>query len=208
MRLPLSECLPRVGESSRQDKRIMHIPDGFLDAKTAVAPASFRRWGVGIARSAASAHFPAKSRAPDRPCRRVHLRGPDAEFSGGRRHIGPFDRGRPGGSTFASCRDSCHAASVLILLVRRFAGRKIPRSRLLATAFAAWCSTVVASIACAGQLAWSGTVDWGIAFPAMANVHMLIGIGEALITTFVVAALAKLARNFYQKRYNPIFSPS
>ena len=91
-------------------------------------------------------------------------------------------------------------------LVRRFAGRNL-RSRLLATAFAAWCSTVVASIACAGQLAWSGTVDWGIAFPAMANVHMLIGIGEALITTFVVPALAKARPELLSETLQPNLQP-
>jgi len=74
------------------------------------------------------------------------------------------------------------------ILVRRMAGEGL-RGLLFATAFAAWCSTVAASIACAGQLALSGTVAWGVAFPAMANIHMLIGVGEALITTLVVAAL-------------------
>jgi cobalt/nickel transport system permease protein len=75
-------------------------------------------------------------------------------------------------------------------LVRRAAGDSL-RSRLLATAFAAWCSTVVAAIVCAGQLALAGTVAWKVAFPAMAGIHMLIAIGEAVITTLVVAAVAK-----------------
>src|SRR5512142_1314369 len=64
-------------------------------------------------------------------------------------------------------------------LIRRIAGDSL-RSRLLATAFASWCSTVAAAIACAGELAMSGTAAWAAAFPAMTAVHMLIGIGEAL----------------------------
>ncbi|MDQ7849909.1 MAG: energy-coupling factor ABC transporter permease [Armatimonadota bacterium] len=64
------------------------------------------------------------------------------------------------------------------------------RARLAGVAFGAWCSTVAAAVTCAGQLALSGTVAWEVAFPAMAGVHMLIGVGEALITTLVVAVIA------------------
>ena len=63
--------------------------------------------------------------------------------------------------------------------------------RVLAAAFAAWCSTVLASVACAGELAASGTVAWSVALPAMAGVHMLIGVGEGLITALVLAAIAR-----------------
>jgi cobalt/nickel transport system permease protein len=62
---------------------------------------------------------------------------------------------------------------------------------VLAAAFAAWCSTVVAAVACAGELATSGTVGWSVVLPAMAGVHMLIGIGEGLITALVLAAIAR-----------------
>jgi cobalt/nickel transport system permease protein len=62
---------------------------------------------------------------------------------------------------------------------------------VLAAAFAAWCSTVLAAIACAGELAVSGTVRWSVGLPAMAGVHMLIGIGEGLITALVLAAIAR-----------------
>jgi cobalt/nickel transport system permease protein len=58
-----------------------------------------------------------------------------------------------------------------------------------AAAFAAWVSTVLAAICCTGELVWSGTVPWPVAFPAMTGIHILIGIGEALITTFVLAAI-------------------
>jgi cobalt/nickel transport system permease protein len=66
------------------------------------------------------------------------------------------------------------------------------RGTVIAVAFSAWCSTVLASVLCAGELAWSGTVPWSAAFPAMANVHMLIGLGEGVITAMVVAGLAKV----------------
>jgi cobalt/nickel transport system permease protein len=65
------------------------------------------------------------------------------------------------------------------------------RGALLAVAFASWCSLVLAATSCAGMLAWSGAAPWSAAFPAMANVHMIIGLGEGLITTLVIAALRR-----------------
>jgi cobalt/nickel transport system permease protein len=66
-----------------------------------------------------------------------------------------------------------------------------PRGRLVAVAFASWVATVLAAVVCAAELTLSGTVSWTIAFPAMAGVHMLIGVGEAFITTLVIFALAR-----------------
>jgi len=65
------------------------------------------------------------------------------------------------------------------------------RSTVFAAAFAGWFGTVLASISCAGQLALSKTVPWALAFPAMANVHMLIGIGEGLATGLIVMAMLR-----------------
>lgn len=65
------------------------------------------------------------------------------------------------------------------------------RGQLIAAGFAAWCSTVIASVACAIELALSGTVAAGVAVPAMGGVHMLIGLGEAAITMLVLASVAR-----------------
>jgi cobalt/nickel transport system permease protein len=54
---------------------------------------------------------------------------------------------------------------------------------------AAWLSVVIASLVAAAELAISGTSPWGVAVPAMGLVHMLIGIGEGLITVGVLAFL-------------------
>src|SRR5512137_2018147 len=48
---------------------------------------------------------------------------------------------------------------------------------------AAWLSIVVASLACALELSLSGTSPANIAVLAMGGIHMLIGLGEGLITT-------------------------
>ena len=71
-------------------------------------------------------------------------------------------------------------------------GSRRPRlvDRVAAAAFAAWCSVVLAATACAAELAVSGAAPWRLVFPAMAGIHMLIGIGEAVITALVLGAVA------------------
>lgn len=61
--------------------------------------------------------------------------------------------------------------------------------KLAGVAGGSWISTVVAAICCTGELAWSGTIGWSIGLPAMTGIHMLIGIGEAVITMLVVVAI-------------------
>ncbi len=60
---------------------------------------------------------------------------------------------------------------------------------LVSVAVASWISVVAASAAASAELAISGTVPLGVALPAMVSVHMVIAIGEALITTVVAAAV-------------------
>ncbi|MEA5515148.1 energy-coupling factor ABC transporter permease [Nodularia sp. UHCC 0506] len=74
-------------------------------------------------------------------------------------------------------------------LQRLFGGSK---GRLpLAAGIAAGVSVVVASVACAIQLVLSGTASAAIVLPAMTGVHILIGIGEGIITGGVLVYLAK-----------------
>jgi cobalt/nickel transport system permease protein len=61
------------------------------------------------------------------------------------------------------------------------------RSTLVGGFVGAWASVFLASIACVIELAVSGRSPLGVALPAMAGVHALIGIGEGLITTAVLA---------------------
>jgi cobalt/nickel transport system permease protein len=65
------------------------------------------------------------------------------------------------------------------------------RGIVFAAAFAGWCGTVLGAISCAGQLALSHTVPWRLVFPAMTNVHMIIGLGEGLATGLIVAAVVR-----------------
>jgi len=74
-------------------------------------------------------------------------------------------------------------------LVRRYA--RGTRGMLMATAFASWCSVVCAAFACSIELAASGTAPFRVVVPAMLGVHMLIGLGESVITASVLFALAR-----------------
>ncbi|MFC1968298.1 energy-coupling factor ABC transporter permease, partial [Chloroflexota bacterium] len=58
--------------------------------------------------------------------------------------------------------------------------------RLVGGFISAWGSVFVASIACAVELAISGTSPIGVVLPVMAGFHTLIGIGEGLITVAVL----------------------
>ncbi len=68
----------------------------------------------------------------------------------------------------------------------------LPQTRwwmLAAASVASWCSVVLASAACALELAISGTIPLRIALPAMTLVHAFIGVGEAIITCLVISAV-------------------
>jgi len=201
----------------------VHIPDGFLDAKTAVAGGMIAATGLGVALAGVRRTVPP---------RHIPLIGLAAAFVFAAQMLNfPVAGGTSGhliGAVLAAILLGPSAAvlvmsAVLILQCLMFADGGVTalganvfdmalvaplvgwltyemlrratgdgsRGRLFATAFAAWCSTVAAAISCAGQLALSGTVDWRVALPAMAGVHMLIGLGEALITTLVVATVVR-----------------
>ena len=68
---------------------------------------------------------------------------------------------------------------------------------------AAWLSIFIAALACALQLALSGTSPANIAVPAMGGIHALIGIGEGLITVGALAFLYAARRDLRQHRRQP-----
>jgi cobalt/nickel transport system permease protein len=56
------------------------------------------------------------------------------------------------------------------------------RARIPAAGIAAWLSVVLGATAMALELGISGTTDLRVALTAMVGIHVLIGIGEALVT--------------------------
>jgi len=72
----------------------------------------------------------------------------------------------------------------------RAVGRRMGRSA--AVFLAAWCSVVAAALACGLELSLSGAAEWRLALSAMAGWHVLIGIGEGLITMVVLTYLRRI----------------
>ncbi len=202
----------------------MHLPDGFLDTRTAVVSTGMAVAGVGIALR--------QVRATLEP-RRMPLLGLAAAFifaaqmlnfpvmGGTSGHLvggvltaillGPSaaivvmtcvllvqclmfaDGGLMalGANVFNMGLVSVCSGWLVFRLAKPLVRADSQRSTIFAAGFAGWVGTVLPSVSCAGQLAFSGTAPWPIALPAMANVHMLIGIGEGLATALVVAAILR-----------------
>jgi len=85
-------------------------------------------------------------------------------------------------------------------LIYRLACKLFPGPKgLWAAGFAAaWCSVVLASLVAAVELAISGMAPLGVVLPAMGLVHMLIGVGEGLITTSVLAFLSSTRKDLLE----------
>lgn len=204
----------------------MHIPDGFLDGKTAAVTAVI---------STVSFAFALRQSKKRMQPRKIPLMGVAAAFVFAAQMVNfPVGAGTSGhlvGAVLTAVLLGPSAAlivitSVLIVQALLFADggltalganvfnmavigsvggyavfrlvrKLVPGERGFygAVAFASWISTVLASVCVAGELAWSGTVAWSAGFPAMANVHMIIGLGEALITSLVIAAVARTRKD-------------
>ena len=200
----------------------MHIPDGFIDGKTAATTGLLAVVGVG---------FALRRVRRELPPRRTPFLGLAAAFLFAAQMINfPVAGGTSGhllGSVLIAALLGPSAAVVVVttvLIVQCFlfadggvmalganvfnmaivgsaAGyaiftllkRSMPgmRGQITAVAFAGWASVVLASISCAGQLAWSGTISWRAVFPAMTAIHMLIGIGEGLISALAYLAVLR-----------------
>lgn len=77
--------------------------------------------------------------------------------------------------------------STLVYFVFRFL-IKSTKNETISILLAAWLSVVVSAIACAAELWLSGRSSF-LVFPAMAGIHAIIGVGEAVITLGIVQAL-------------------
>jgi cobalt/nickel transport system permease protein len=202
----------------------MHLPDGFLDTKTALLCTGVSAAGVGVALrqvrtcleprqmpllglaaafvfAAQMLNFPVAGGTSGHLVGGVLtaiLLGPSAAIlvvtcvlivqclmfaDGGLTALGA--------NVFNMAIVSVCAGYLVFHLVKVLIPMEERRSTVFAAAFAAWFGTVLASIACAGELALSKTAPWGLAFPAMANVHMLIGVGEGLATGLIVMAVLR-----------------
>ena len=82
--------------------------------------------------------------------------------------------------------------------IRKLSGEKA-WGLFLGGVAAAWASIVAAALACALELAVSGTSPATIAVPAMGGIHVLIGVGEALITFGALAFINGARRDLFRR---------
>jgi cobalt/nickel transport system permease protein len=69
---------------------------------------------------------------------------------------------------------------------------------LVGTFLASWVSVILAALACSIELALSGMAPFNVVVTAMLGWHVVIGIGEAVITTAVVAYLTQVRPDLVQ----------
>lgn len=81
-------------------------------------------------------------------------------------------------------------ASFLCYYLYQFLSQKLPEK--ISLAITAWASVVLAALACAIEIGFSGTIGLKEVTVAMLKVHALIGIVEALITVIAVSYLKKI----------------
>jgi len=90
----------------------------------------------------------------------------------------------------------------LFRAIRHTIGRDKLAGMVTGSAIAAWVSVVVAATVCAIELGLSGTVPLSVALTAMVGWHLLIGLGEALITVVTVVFIWRSRPDlFYRPPY-------
>ncbi len=208
----------------------MHIPDGFLDAKTLAATA--------VASAGVLAHALRRTEK-ELEERRLPLMGVVSAFVFAAQMLNfPVAGGTSGhllGGVLAAVllgpwAGSLVLATVLIIqclifqdggllalganifnmavlgtiggyYVYRGLGPLFRNNRLAQAAGAAWFSVVAAAAACSLELAISGTSPLPVVLPAMIGVHALIGIGEASITTVVLSVVWKTRPDLLERGF-------
>ncbi len=212
----------------------MHIPDGFLDAKTLALTGALSAGGLAVAARQVNRTLPRN---------KIPLMGLGAAFVFAAQMLNfPVAGGTSGhllGGVLAAVLLGPGAAAIVIACVLtvqallfsdggvlalganifnmsfigavagcaiyRAVRKFLPglRGRITAVFFAAWLSTVLAAVTCAGELSLSGTLPPEVVFPAMISVHALIGIGEGLITSLVILAIARTRPDLLDAEHAP-----
>lgn len=201
----------------------MHIPDGFVDVKTAVSTGVVSAGGLAAAIYKVRKFFKARVVALMGVISALIFAGQMVNFT-----IPGGTSGHLLGGALAAVVLGPHAGAIIlsiVLLVQCFifadggvtalganifnmaivgvygaflvykAIERLSRSKTnfyLSVAIASWLSVVVASFFAALELGISGTYAMGITMKAMVLVHMVIGVGEALITTAIVAFIDRV----------------
>jgi len=201
----------------------MHIPDGFVDLKTAVSTGVVSVGGLATAIYKVKKIFKARVIALMGIIAALIFAGQMINFT-----IPGGTSGHLLGGALAAIVLGPHAAAIVLavvlvvqcfvfmdggvvalganilnmaiigvygsFLIYKLIG-KISKSKVnfyISIAVASWLSVVAASFFAALELGISGTYAMGVTMKAMILVHMVIGVGEALITTAVIAFIDRI----------------
>ncbi len=201
----------------------MHIPDGFIDLKTAVATGILSTGGLALSIFNVKKIFKAKVIALMGVIAALIFAlqminftipgGTSGHLLGGALAaivLGPFAGSivltvvlivqafvfMDGGVVaLGSNVFNMAVCGVLFSYLIYYLFKKISSKRWLfytSVAAASWFSVVIASSLAAFELGISGTYDMGVTIKAMVLVHMVIGVGEAVITTAIVAFIDRI----------------
>ena len=201
----------------------MHIPDGFIDLKTAVSTGVISAGGLAAAIYKVKSYFKARVIALMGIISALIFALQMLNFT-----IPGGTSGHLLGGALAAIVLGPHAGAIVIavvLIVQAFVFMdggvtalganifnmaiigvygsyliywlicKISKSKgvfFTAVALASWISVVIASFFAALELGISGTYALGVTLKAMVGVHMIIGIGEAVITVAIIAFINKI----------------
>src|SRR4030067_517754 len=201
----------------------MHIPDGFIDLKTAVTTGAISAGGVAASIYKIKKIFKAKTivlmgmmAALIFALQMINFTipgGTSGHLVGGALvaiTLGPYagvlvltvvlvvqalvfmDGGviAIGSNVFNMAICGVLGAFLIYMLLK-----KISKSKVMfytAAAIASWFSVVFASFFAALELGVSGTYAMGVTLKAMVLVHMIIGVGEALITTAIIVFIDRV----------------
>ncbi|MCL4415925.1 MAG: energy-coupling factor ABC transporter permease [Actinobacteria bacterium] len=211
----------------------MHIPDGFIDLKTAVTTGVISAGGVALSIYKIKKIFKAKvvvlmgmMAALIFALQMINFTipgGTSGHLLGGALvaiTLGPYagvlvltvvlvvqalvfmDGGviAIGANVFNLAISGVFSAFLIYLLLT-----KISKSKAMfyaVAAIASWFSVVFASFLAALELALSGTYAIAITLKAMILVHMIIGVGEALITAAIIAFIDRIRPDLILTRAN------
>jgi len=89
-------------------------------------------------------------------------------------------------------------------IYRLVRGRSVDQRRILFAIFlAAWISVILSAAFCALELAFSGISPLHIVLPAMVGVHLVIGVGEGIITVLLAGFILKVRSDLFFLQIQP-----
>jgi len=104
----------------------------------------------------------------------------------------------------ANILNMCFIGTFLGYFIYSFINKLIKGNKgiLIGAGIASFLSVLMAAVFCSLEIAFSNILNIKIILPAMISVHIFIGIGEALITIFILSFILKVRPDLIYKKDN------